>query len=83
MLVAETGCEATTMHCAECRDLYYAFERKAARYAEARSSAFFEVSPDLAVHRHVDMERAHSDLMEHQDDCPWAIVAGNVSQARH
>jgi hypothetical protein len=74
---------ALVMHCNECKELHSAFERRAVRYAEARSSAFFRVSPDLAVHRHVDMERAHSDLMEHQDDCPWAIVAGNVLQARH
>lgn len=71
------------MHCTECCDLYHAFERRAARYAEARSSAFFQVSHAIAVYRHVDMERAHSDLLEHQDECPWAIVAGNVSQARH
>lgn len=71
------------MHCTECRDLYHAFERRAARYAEARSSAFFQVSHAIAVYRRVDMERAHSDLLEHQDECPWAIVAGNVSQARH
>ena len=71
------------MRCTECRDLYHAFERRAARYAEARSSAFFQVSPSIAVRTHVDMQRAHSDLMEHQTDCPWAIVAGNLSQARH
>lgn len=71
------------MHCTECRDLYHAFERRALRYAEARSSAFFKVSPSIAVRRHVDMQRAESDLLEHQNDCPWAIVAGSVSQARH
>lgn len=70
------------MHCTECRNLYYAFERRAVRYEEARSSAFFRVSPEFAVHRLVDMERAHSDLMEHQNDCPWAIFAGHVSQTR-
>ena len=71
------------MYCSECRDLYHAFERRAARYAEARSSAFFQVSPSIAVHRQVDMPRAESDLLEHQNDCPWAMLAGNISQTRH
>jgi hypothetical protein len=70
------------MHCSECRDLYYAFERRAVRYAEARSAAFFQVSPTIAIRRHVDMERAHSDLREHQDNCPWAIMAENISPTR-
>ena len=71
------------MHCTECHDLYRAFERRAARYNEARASAFALISPMIAVRTHVDMQRAQNDLLEHQDDCPWAIAAANVSQARH
>ena len=63
------------MHCIECLELYRAFERRAARYNEARTSAFVLVSPTIAVRTHVDMQRAQSDLLEHQDDCPWAIAA--------
>lgn len=71
------------MHCTECRDLYRAFERRAARYHEARSSAFVLVSTTIAVRKHVDMQRAQSDLLEHQDECPWAIAAASVLHARH
>ena len=68
------------MNCSECRDLYRAFERKNTRYLEARSAAFFQVSPKIAIRKHVDVQRAMSDLREHQAECPWAIAAEHVSQ---
>jgi hypothetical protein len=68
------------MNCSECRDLYRAFERKNTRYLEARSAAFFQVSPKIAIRKHVDVQRAMSDLQEHQAECPWAIAAEHVSQ---
>lgn len=68
------------MNCSECRDLYHIFERKNARYPEARSAAFFQVSPKIAVRKYVDVQRAMSDLQEHQAECPWAIAAEQVSQ---
>ncbi len=67
------------MHCSECRDLYRAFERTATRYREALSSAFVQVSTSIVVRREVDMQRAASDLQEHQDDCPWAMAAKDLA----
>lgn len=63
------------MNCPECRGLYRIFEQKRARYVEARSAAFFQISTKIAVRRDVDLQRAFSDLQEHQAACPWAIVA--------
>jgi len=68
------------MNCPECRDLYRAFERKNARYLEARTAAFFRISPKIAVRKYVDAQRAVSDLREHQAECPWAIAAEHVGQ---
>lgn len=64
-----------SMNCSECKDLYRAFERTRARFEEARSAAFFQVSTKIAVRNHVNLERAKSDLREHQETCPWALVA--------
>ncbi len=63
------------MNCSECRDLYRIFEQNKARYLEARSAAFFQVSTRIAARKHVYLQRAASDLYEHQAECPWAIVA--------
>ena len=67
------------MNCSECRDLYRVFERKNASYLESRAAAFFQVSPRIAVRKYVDVQRAVSDLQEHQAECPWAIAAEHVS----
>ena len=66
------------MNCSECRDLYRVFERRNNNYIEARSAAFFQVSPKIAVRKHVDLQRAISDLREHQSECPWAIAAERI-----
>jgi hypothetical protein len=66
------------MHCTECRDLHRNLKAKMDRYEEARSSAFFQVSTKIAVRRHMDMLRAHNDLLEHQSACPWAAVADSM-----
>jgi len=63
------------MNCSECKDLYRTFERTRARFEEARSAAFFQVSTKIAARNHVNLERAQSDLREHQEACPWAMVA--------
>ncbi len=68
------------MNCSECRDLYRVLERRNARYVEARSAAFFKISPRLAARKHVDVQRALSDLQEHQAECPWAIAAEQVGE---
>jgi hypothetical protein len=66
------------MKCSECRDLYRVLERRSASFEEARSAAFFKISPRLAARKHVDLQRALSDLQEHQAECPWAIAAEQV-----
>ena len=68
------------MICFECRDLCRAFERRTNQYVDARSSAFFQVSTRIAARKYVYLQRALSDLREHQADCPWAIVAERVAQ---
>ncbi len=68
------------MNCSECRDLYRVFEQRNTRYREARSAAFFQVSTKIAARKHVDLQRAVSDLQEHQAECPWAIAAEYVGR---
>ena len=68
------------MTCSECCELYRTFERRSTQYVEARSSAFFQVSPQLAIRKHVSLLRALSDLREHQEECPWAIAAEHITQ---
>jgi hypothetical protein len=68
------------MNCHECRDLYRAFERRTTHYLEARSAAFFQVSTQIAVSKLIAMQRALSDLREHQADCPWAHAANELGQ---
>jgi hypothetical protein len=57
------------MNCLKCTDLQQAFESKLSKYIEARSAAYYRVSTELAAHKNVDMERARSDLKEHQLVC--------------
>jgi hypothetical protein len=58
-----------TMDCLKCTDLRQAFESKLGKYIEACSAAYYRVSTELAAHKNVDMERAWSDLEEHQLIC--------------
>jgi hypothetical protein len=57
------------MDCLTCMDLRQAFESKLGKYVEARSAAYYRVSTELAARKNVDMERAWSDLEEHQFVC--------------
>jgi hypothetical protein len=57
------------MICPTCRDLERAFETALSEYMEARSSAWFSVSSNVAAHRNVDMERTRYDLEEHRLVC--------------
>jgi len=60
------------MDCSICKDLERVLESKRNKYIEARSSAYYRVSTELAAQKHVDFERAKSDLEEHQAVCPSA-----------
>ncbi len=58
------------MNCLECKDLDRAFQSRLAGYIAARSAVFYRVSTELAARKQVDMERAKTDLQEHQSACP-------------
>ena len=57
------------MDCLVCKDLERAFESRLSKYLEARSAEYYRVSTELAAQKNVDMERAKSDLEEHQLVC--------------
>ena len=52
-----------------CKDLERTFEARRSKYIAARSAAYYRVSTELAARKNVDMERATSDLEEHQLIC--------------
>ena len=60
------------MDCSTCKDLERAFESGRTKYIEARSAAYYRVSTESAAKQLVDMERAKSDLDEHQLVCAAA-----------
>lgn len=68
------------MNCLKCIDLRQAFESKLGKYIEARSAAYYRVSTELAAHKNVDMERAWSDLEEHQLICVSAAKVRRLDQ---
>jgi hypothetical protein len=57
------------MDCLICKDLERDFESRQSDYIEARCAAYYQVSTELAAHKNVDMERAKSNLKEHQLVC--------------
>jgi hypothetical protein len=57
------------MACLICKDLERTLDFRRGKYFEARSAAYYQVSTELAAQKNVDMERAQSDLEEHQLVC--------------
>jgi Zn-dependent peptidase ImmA (M78 family) len=55
--------------CLVCKDLERVFQSRRSQYIEARCSAYYRVSTELAAYKNVDMERAKSDLKEHRLLC--------------
>jgi hypothetical protein len=66
------------MDCLLCKDLERAFEARRSKYIEACSAAYYRVSTELAAYDNVEMERAKSDLEEHQLVC---VSAAKVRQS--
>jgi len=66
--------------CLMCKDLERAFEYRRNQYIEARSAAYYRVSTELAAYKNVDMERAKSDLEEHQLVCVSAASETSASR---
>jgi len=64
--------------CLICKGLERTFESRRSQYIEARSAAYYRVSTELAAYKNVDMERAKSDLKEHQLVC---VSAAEVRQS--
>jgi len=60
------------MDCLICKDLERVVKSRRSKYLDARCAAFYRVSTELAAMRNVDMERAKSDLAEHQLVCTSA-----------
>jgi hypothetical protein len=61
------------MNCSECDHLNRVFESRLAGDVKARADPFFQVSSALAARKQVDMERAKSDVEEHQLGCHSAL----------
>jgi hypothetical protein len=61
------------MNCLICQNLERAYDAAFKEFNEARSSAWFNVSSDVAAHRNVDMERTRYGLEEHSLVCVSAI----------
>ena len=60
------------MDCPTCKDLERAFEARLGSYIAARSAAYYRASTELAAYKNVEMERAKSDLEEHQLVCVFS-----------
>jgi len=63
------------MTCLICKDLERTLDYKRSKYFEARSAVYYQVSTELAAQKNVDMERAKSNLEEHQLVCVSAAKA--------
>jgi len=57
------------MDCLKCKSLSGALEFRRDQYVQARFSAYYQVSTELAAKKNVDMERAKYDLQEHRELC--------------
>jgi len=68
------------MDCLICKGLEQAFESRHSEYIEARSAAYYRVSTELAACKNVDMERAKSDLEEHQSGCVSTASGARASR---
>ena len=54
------------MDCLRCENLKVSLKFRLSEYVEARSSAYYQVSTEIAAKKNVDMERARYDLEEHR-----------------
>ena len=57
------------MKCLNCTELLRRLDSAEGKYAGARAAPFYNVSTECAAKEQVDMERAKSDLYEHQLVC--------------
>jgi hypothetical protein len=69
------------MDCLICKDLERTLDYRRSKYFEARSAAYYQISTEFAAQKNVDMERAKSDLEEHQLLCVSAAKVRLQGQA--
>jgi hypothetical protein len=71
------------MQCPICRDLKRAYDAGLSNYIEARSSAIYNFSTEIAAYKNVEMERAKSALEEHRRVCASAerVIAFSPERA--
>lgn len=62
------------MHCLLCESLELAFEARRSEYIEATSLANYRISKRFAAYKNVEMERARTELEEHQSVCAYAVA---------
>ncbi len=70
------------MDCLICEDLERTLESRRSEYIGARSAAYYAVSTGLAAYKNVEMERAKSNLEEHQLVCVSAASGPRALTAR-
>ncbi|MDR3725552.1 MAG: hypothetical protein P4K86_00780 [Terracidiphilus sp.] len=71
------------MLCLICKHLELALKAREHEYTVTRSSASYRVSTMFAADKNVDMERAKSELEEHQRGCASALkVALSLAQRK-
>jgi hypothetical protein len=63
------------MHCMLCENLELAFEARRSEYIEATSLANYRISKRFAAYKNVEMERARTEVEEHQSVCVFAVAA--------
>jgi len=61
------------MNCQVCMNLEQVYEARLSEYAEARSSASYEICKKVAAQKNVEMERARYELEEHRLVCASLI----------
>ena len=69
------------MHCLLCESFELAFEARRCEYIEATSLANYRICKRFAAYKNVEMERARTELEEHQSVCVSAGAASKPSPA--
>jgi hypothetical protein len=68
------------MDCPMCKELERTFISRRRDYIAARFAMYYRVSTELAAYKNVEMERAKSDLEEHQSLCVFTASGPRVSR---
>ncbi len=69
------------MTCFVCQQLEREFAAKRRQYIEARSAVYYKVNTALAASKNVEMQRAKTDLEEHQLVCTDVLTTFTTIQS--